>query len=82
MNKKYENVDEIALLFQRLFATEDGKDVLSILKRMYHDPAIVPNAAVDGAALTKLTDLRIGEFNVYRYINSMVTREIGKGKGE
>ena len=78
MDKKYESIDEIALLFKRLLSTNDGKDFLSILDRRFSRPPIVPSAAVDGVTLNKLTDIRIGEKNVYDYIERTRDREIGK----
>ncbi len=78
MDKTYNSNDEIALVMKRLFATDDGKDVLSVLKRRFSDPSIVPNATVDGVALAHFTFMRVGEQNVVKYIESLISKEIGK----
>ena len=78
MDKKYNSNDEIALLFQRLFSSDDGKDVLSVLQRRFADPSLLPNATIDGIAMALMTQHRIGEQNVVKYIETLIRKEIGK----
>ena len=73
-NKRYEP-DELALLFKRLFATDDGKDVLYVLEQRFRNQALIPSVT-DGAALVPLTFTRIGEDNVVRYIQSLINRQV------
>lgn len=80
MDKRYE-IDELTLLFQRIFATDDGKDLLSVLERKFDAPALTPNAAVDGIAIALLTQHRIGEQNVIKFIKGMINREVSKNDG-
>ena len=75
---QYNNVDEIALVFKRLFETEDGKAALFVLSKRFKEPALTPPAAVDGMALALMTQQRLGEHNVVRYIESLLNRELGK----
>jgi len=72
--KRYSN-DDLAALFKRLFATQDGSDVLAVLETRFSKPAMTPPAAVDGMALALMTQQRIGEDNVVRYINALINRE-------
>lgn len=75
---QYNNTDEIALVFKRLFETEDGKAVLYVLSKRFKDPALTPPAAVDGMALALMTQQRLGEFNAVKYIETLINRELGK----
>lgn len=76
-NKRYSN-EELALLFQRLFATQDGKDVLQVLKTKFEDPSVVPAQVTDGTALNLLTFVRIGEANVVKYVNALINKNLGE----
>ena len=70
-DKVYNSDDEVALLFKRTFATQDGQDVLSVLKRKYQQQPAVVGAAADGAALALLSFIRIGERNVVDDIDAL-----------
>jgi hypothetical protein len=76
--KKYNNNNEVALLFKRLFETEDGKDVYDVLCNRFRAPPMTPGSCSDGMALMALTQMRVGEENVIRYIDSLVKREVGR----
>jgi hypothetical protein len=78
--KRY-SPDELALLFKRMFETEDGKDVLHVLEEKFSKPSMIPHQVTDGSAMMHLTFCRIGEDNVIRYIKSLINREIGKDDG-
>ena len=65
----FDSQDEIYALFKRLDATTDGQSLFALLEARFNEPALLPNAAVDGQALQILTNIRIGEDNVIRYIN-------------
>ena len=54
---------------------------MSILERKFEQPALTPNAAVDGIAIAILTQHRIGEQNVVRWIKTYINREVGKNDG-
>lgn len=73
-NKRYEP-DELALLFKRLFSTQDGADVLYVLEQRFSKTSLIPQVN-DGAALVPLTFARIGEDNVIKYINSLINRQV------
>jgi hypothetical protein len=75
---QYNNMDEVAVVFKKLFATEDGKAVLYVLSQRFKEPALTPPAAVDGMALALMTQQRLGEHNVIKYIESLMNRELGK----
>jgi hypothetical protein len=75
--QKY-NPDELALLFQKVFATEDGKAVLHVLTEKFRRPPLLPLSVTDGNALSVLTFYRVGEENVIRYIDALISKEIGK----
>lgn len=75
VDNKYNDLDEVALVFQRVFKTDDGKDVLAVLEAMFDKKALIQNAA-DGVAMSNLTFARIGEQNVVKYIKSLVERKI------
>lgn len=77
MSKRYTN-DELALLFQRTFSSQDGQDVLHVLEQYFEQKALTPNAAVDGMALALMTQHRIGEHNVVKFIKSQINRKIGE----
>ena len=74
MSKRY-NDDELALLFKRLFHTDDGKAVLEVLEKRFSSPSVVPNSTLDGVALAHFTFMRAGEINVYRYIETLTNKE-------
>ena len=76
-NKRYSQ-DELAMLFQRFFNSQDGKDVLYVLETQFRNKPLIPTSVSDGNALIPLTFTRIGEDNVVRYIQSLVNRKIGK----
>ena len=78
---KRNDIDELTLLMRRIFETDDGKDLLSILERKFEQPALTPNAAADGIAIALLTQHRIGEQNVVKWIKSLINREVGKNDG-
>lgn len=65
----FDSQDEIYALFKRLDATTDGQSLFALLEARFKEPALLPNAAMDGQALQILTNIRIGEDNVIRYIN-------------
>lgn len=73
-SKRYEP-DELALLFKRLFSTQDGADVLHVLEQRFAKTSLIPQVN-DGAALVPLTFARIGEDNVIKYINSLINRQV------
>lgn len=73
---KFDSIDEISIVFKRLFETQDGKDVLFVLTKRFKDPALTPPAAADGMALALMTQQRLGEFNVVKYIETLINREI------
>ncbi len=75
---QYNDMDEVAAVFKKLFATEDGQSVLYVLSRRFKDPALTPPAAVDGMALALMTQQRLGEHNVVRFIESLINRELGR----
>jgi hypothetical protein len=77
VDNKYNSLDEVAMLFQRWAATDDGKDILHILTKRFEAPALTPPAAVDGMALALMTQQRLGEHNVVKYIKTLINREIG-----
>jgi hypothetical protein len=77
-SNKFNNSDELALLFKRLFATDDGKAVLEVLEERFQKPALCPMNAIDGMAMAMITQIRVGEDNVIRHIKSLINREIGK----
>ena len=72
---KYHSNDEVAMVFKRLFATDDGKDVLKILEAQFENKPLMQNAH-DGQALGYLTFARIGEQNVVKYIKALINREL------
>lgn len=79
--KTYDNNDEVALVFKRLAKSQDFMDALSILERKFDAPNLVPNVAADGFAIALLTQHRIGEQNVIKYIRTMMNREFDKNAG-
>ena len=78
---QFNNLDEVAVVFKRLFASTDGQSVLHVLSQRFKDPALTPPAAVDGMALALMTQQRLGEHNVVKYIETLINREIGKNDG-
>jgi hypothetical protein len=76
-NKLYNSQDEVSLLFKRLFDTQDGKDLLYVLEQKFEKPSLLPSAAMDGMAMALVTQHRIGESNVVRYIKTQINRKIG-----
>ena len=46
--KRY-SPDELALLFKRMFETEDGKDVLHVLEEKFSKPSMIPHQVTDDA---------------------------------
>lgn len=81
MSKRYTN-DELAMLFQRFFATQDGQDVLAVLENLFEKPAMTPNASVDGIGMALLTQHRIGEHNVVRFIKTQINKKIGEKQND
>ena len=75
---KYNNLDEVAYLFKRLFSTDDGKEVYRILEQRFRTPPLCPQSCADGMAIMALTQMRVGEDNVIRYIDSLTKREVEK----
>ena len=73
---KFNNMDQISIVFKRLFETDDGKDLLFVLEKRFEEPALTPPAAVDGMALALMTQQRLGEANVVKYIKSLIKREL------
>ena len=71
--KRYQP-DELAVLFKRLFATQDGQDALKVLEARFENPSLITSAG-DGTAMTNLTFARIGEQNVVKYIKSLINKE-------
>lgn len=67
--------EELALLFKRLFNTDDGKQVYHVLKERFRKPPILPTQLTDGNAIAPLTFMRVGEENVVRYIENLIERK-------
>lgn len=76
-NNKYNDMDEVSMVFKRLFKDVDGQDVLKILESRFENPSLIQGAG-DGATMTNLTFARIGEQNVVKFIKLMINREISK----
>lgn len=79
-NQRFEDYDHVAILFKKLFSTEEGKQVLAVLKTRFEEPSLIPNAVSDGVAMVFLQSVRSGEVNVIRFIDKMINRELGRGK--
>lgn len=75
-DNKYNDIDEVSLVFKRLFETTDGQDVLKVLESRFETPALIGNA-YDGQAMSNLAFVRIGETNVIKYLKSMINRKVG-----
>lgn len=71
-NQEY--LDKLAVLYEKVFSTTEGKDVLIHLKKRFRKPSLVPPSAMDGMAFALLTQMRIGEANVIDHIDAMIER--------
>lgn len=65
----FESQEDVYALFKRLDSTADGRALFALLEAKFLEPSLMPNAAVDGKALQILSNIRIGEHNVVRFIN-------------
>lgn len=78
-HNKFKDTDQIALLFKQVFGSEDGEQVLYVLRQKFEKPSIIPHQVADGSAMQYLTAVRAGEINVVRYIDTMINRKLGDG---
>lgn len=72
--KRYQP-DEVTALFKRVFETTDGKDVLEVLKNKFERPSLMPGMSADGIGMALITQHRIAEVNMIRWIEQTINKE-------
>ena len=78
-NKRYNDLDEIAAVFQQVNNTTLGKEVFHILKTRFSGLPAKPNPAGDGIAQALFVQHGLGNAEVVGFIDQMVNHNIRKG---